>query len=77
MVIHTEEAHARISVPDVAKWLGVHSCTVRRWVAEGRMPKPFVLGKGGRPRFDVAEIRAWIAANTGGPTAVTTETPTK
>ena len=37
-------APARVSASTVCRWLGIHSRTLRLWVARGFVPKPKRLG---------------------------------
>ncbi|TNI15491.1 helix-turn-helix transcriptional regulator [Aeromonas veronii] len=30
-----------VGIPELAKFFGVHGVTIHRWVADGRLPKPF------------------------------------
>ena len=30
-----------VGIPELAKYFGVHGVTIHRWIADGRLPKPF------------------------------------
>lgn len=52
-----------MSLAKVAAIADVHSQTIRRWVREGRCPKPVPMGgPGSAVRFREEEIVAWLAA---------------
>lgn len=56
----TPEAPPLLSLRQVAKRLGVHVRTARRWRDEKYLPAAIVLG--GVVRYDAAEIEKWIEA---------------
>lgn len=48
----------RLSVSDVAKWLGVSVGTIRRWCDQGLIP--YYKLPSGQRRFNAQEVDAWV-----------------
>jgi predicted DNA-binding transcriptional regulator AlpA len=61
------ELPALIDLPDLAERFNVTTRTIRRWVAEGRIPAPTMLGR--RAVWTAATIRRFLDGDhpPGGP----------
>jgi excisionase family DNA binding protein len=55
-----------LTVKEVASRLCLHPMTVRRMIAEGRLPAIQLGGPGTSVRIAEAELEAWLFANVGG-----------
>lgn len=55
----TEIKQELLSIGQVAKMLGVHIDTLRRWDREGKL-KPIRLGEKGRRRYKIIDIQNLI-----------------
>ena len=62
MTYHSDERY--LKVVDVVEWLGVARSTIYRWVDEGHLPKPIVLGpeshKNSTTRWLRTEVEHWL-----------------
>jgi predicted DNA-binding transcriptional regulator AlpA len=53
---------ATLGMSELAVALGYKSAiTIRRWIASGNFPKPIEMVPGGRPRWRVSTVMAWLA----------------
>jgi excisionase family DNA binding protein len=48
---------ARLTITDVARILGVSERSVRRWVNQGKFPRPAMAGR--LPRWSMVDIDDW------------------
>jgi excisionase family DNA binding protein len=62
----TVDARPMVTVHDLAVRFAVGEKTIRRWIHEGRTPRPFQAGNGGGFRFDPDEIDEWVASRASG-----------
>lgn len=54
-----------LRIREVAKWLGVSTTTIYKWVKEDRFPKPIILADHAS-RWVEAEIADWLASRPRG-----------
>ena len=66
--MHIPQPSRRLSTKEAARFLNISSSTLRRWRSQDWKggPKFIRLGgfKGSAIRYEEADLRAWIAANT-------------
>ena len=55
-----------VSARELAALFGVDKCTIWTWHSGGKIPMPVKIG--GTTRWQIAEVKAWLAAGAPGRT---------
>ena len=72
MIAQSEKTTAWLDLSDAADYLGVHFTTLRRWTDDGKVP--CIRTPGGRRRYRLAELTAFLASLQRGELRVPGET---